>query len=107
MVRPPEGLAVTLPGSILARHLALLICKFASENRSRPRAAKQVCEKWTLTLSLLCGKQFPVSSRKFPVQVRREFWRNQLTYGRKTEPSSRLRGEICEISLYFPAYQGI
>jgi hypothetical protein len=40
-------------------------------------------------LSLLCGKQFPVSSRKFPVQVRREFWRNQLTYRRKTEPSTR------------------
>jgi len=35
---------------------------------------------------------FPVSSRKFPVQVRRELWRNQLTYSRKTEPSSRLRG---------------
>ena len=30
-------------------------------------------------LSLLCGKQFPVSSRKSPVQVRREFWRKQLT----------------------------
>ena len=26
---------------------------------------------------------FPVSSTKFPVQVRREFWRNQLTYSRK------------------------
>ena len=43
-------------------------------------------------LSLLCGKQFPVSSRKFPVQLRREFRCNQLTYSRKTEPSSRLRG---------------
>ena len=36
-------------------------------------------------LSLLCGKQFPVTSRKFPVQLRREFRCNQLTYGRKTE----------------------
>ena len=41
-------------------------------------------------LSLLCGKQFPVSSRKFPDQVRREFRRNQLTYSRKTEVSPRV-----------------
>jgi len=43
-------------------------------------------------LSLLCGKQFPVSCRKFPVQVRREFGCNQLTYSQKTELSSRFRG---------------
>ena len=46
---------------------------------------------------------FPVSSKKFPVQVRREFWRKWLTYRRKTEPSSRPSPLDLRNSLYFPA----
>ena len=37
MVRSPERLAITTAGQELVRHLVLLTCKIAGENRSRPR----------------------------------------------------------------------
>jgi hypothetical protein len=49
MVRPPEGLALSRPRSVLARHLALLNLQNERENRSRPRPSKQACERWSLT----------------------------------------------------------
>jgi hypothetical protein len=75
MMRPPERLAIPLPGSLLVRHLALLICKVQSENRSRPRDSKQVCEKWTLTNSLAADKipysrvEIRCSAKQIPCSV--------------------------------------
>ena len=54
----------------------------------------EISIRWRFSqrFSLFCGKQFPVSSTKFPVLMRREFGCNQLTYSRKTKSSSHLRG---------------
>ena len=49
VMRSPESLALTRPRSVLLRHLALLNLQIESENRSRPRAVKQVCEESTLS----------------------------------------------------------
>jgi hypothetical protein len=56
MVCPP-GLTLTRPRSVLACHLALPHLQIEGENRSRPCAVKQACEKWTLTIlqANFCG----------------------------------------------------
>jgi hypothetical protein len=70
MVRPPEGLALTHPSSLLACRLALLNLKIESEQIASKRQQKQVCEKTTLTFRALefpdCLLKFPVRARKIP-----------------------------------------
>jgi hypothetical protein len=77
MMRPPERLTLSLPRSMLLRHLVLSICKIDSENRSWSAATEQVCEKWTVTNmrrhSLILFGYFPDISKKFPDVTRREF----------------------------------
>jgi hypothetical protein len=60
---PPESLALTPPRSVLLSHLAPLNLQIESENRSRPRAVKQVCEKSTLTI---LTSKIPCSGPRIP-----------------------------------------
>jgi hypothetical protein len=55
VVRPPESFTLTQPPPVLVRHRVLLNLQIERENRSRPWAINQVCEKSTLTSQITCS----------------------------------------------------
>jgi hypothetical protein len=101
MVRPPEGLALSRPRSVLARHLALLNLQIEGENRSHPRASKREMDAYQRFADAekafpVPSNQFPVPPKIFPVRLRREFNQKgqslqavRATYQRRKHPESR------------------
>ena len=58
-------------------------------------------------ISLLRYVQFPVQSAKFPASIFREFGGNTLNLFANARAGSRITSLKRQISLYFPAKQGI
>jgi hypothetical protein len=57
--------------------------------------------------SLIAKCQFPVSSKNFPVLLRREIGHKTLSYMSERQEYAPLDAKIRKNSLYFPGYQGI
>ena len=57
--------------------------------------------------SLIAKCQFPVSSKNFPVPLRREIGHKTLIYVSESQGYAPLDAKIRKNSLYFPGYQGI
>jgi hypothetical protein len=72
MVRPPERLTITLPGSVLASHRVLRICKIEGRTDRHCETQNKCANNGRLLFSCDPLISFPVSPEKFPVTLLRE-----------------------------------